>query len=57
MECTERYRSIVFLHTPSCDQIFIARGSLVMIKVPLGDLGGGLIMDTTFQRTAPYHAT
>lgn len=39
---------MVFLHTPSCVQIFIARGSLVMIRFPLGDLNGGLIMTSTF---------
>ena len=38
MDCTGQCRSIVFLHTPSCVQIFIALGSLVMIKFPLGDL-------------------
>ena len=44
MDCTGQYRSIVFLHTPSCVQIFTARGSLVMIKFPVGDLNEGLIV-------------
>ena len=51
MDCTGQYRSIVFLHTPSCVQIFIARGSFVMIRFPLGDLGGGLITAPNFQRS------
>ena len=52
MDCTGQDRSIVFLHTPSCVQIFIARGSLVMIRLPLGDLNVGLSMMPTFQRNA-----
>ena len=47
-DCTGHDRSIVFLHTPSCVQIFIARGSLVMIRLPLGDLNKGLIVMFTF---------
>ena len=43
-DCTWHGRSIVFLHTPSCVQIFIARDSLVMTKFPLGDLNDGLFM-------------
>ena len=50
-DCTAQDRWIVFLHTPSCVQIFIARGSLVMIRLPLGDLNKGLIMTPTFHRT------
>ena len=50
-DCTGQSRSIVFLHTPSCVQIFTARGSLVMIRFPLGDLNNSLLMAPTFQRT------
>jgi hypothetical protein len=50
MDCTGQPLSIVFLHTPSCVQIFIARGILVMIKFPFGDLNGGSIMVPIFGR-------
>ena len=50
-DCTGHSRSIVFLHTPSCVQIFIARGSLVMIRLPLGDLSESLLMVPTFRRS------
>ena len=50
MDCTGRFRSIVSLGSPSCVHIFIARGSLVMILVPSGDLNHGSVVVSMFKR-------